>query len=97
MTIFAILMPEPQPRVVAEIVRLYPDDFLMLSDTQYLISSTATAQGLTIKLGMGPTREGAAEITGNAVVLAISSYWGRAPVSVWDWLKAKLEAPASGA
>jgi hypothetical protein len=96
MAIFAILMPTPQPLLKAEIVRLYPDDHLALNDTQYLISTTGTVQSLTTKLGMGPTQEEGKNITGTAVVLATSSYWGRAPSAVWDWMKAKLEAPLSG-
>jgi hypothetical protein len=96
MTIFAILMPTPQPALVAEITRLYPDDHLSLNETQYLISASGTVQGLTTKLGMGPTREAGKELTGNAVIFATSSYWGRAPAAVWDWMKVKLEAPPSG-
>jgi hypothetical protein len=95
MTIFAILMPNPQPVLKAEIVRLFPDDYLELNETQFLISTTGTVQSLTTKLGMGE-REAGQPITGTAVIFATSSYWGRAPTPVWDWMKAKLEAPPSG-
>ena len=89
-------MPAPQPRVIAEIERLFPEDYLALNETQYLISTTGTAQGLTNKLGMGPPPDTSTQITGSAVVLAASTYWGRAPTVVWDWMKAKLESAPSG-
>ncbi len=97
MTIFAILMPTLQPLVVAEIKRLFPNDHLPLNETQYLISASGTAESITTRLGMGPaSREGGGPPTGSAVVLATSSYYGRAPAAVWDWMKAKLEEPTSG-
>ncbi|MGO9742617.1 MAG: hypothetical protein ACLPN5_14130 [Roseiarcus sp.] len=95
MAIFAILMPTPQPSVIEGIKRLFPDDYLALNETQYLVSSAGTAEALTIKLGMGPQRDGSST-TGSAVVFKTSSYYGRAPTAVWDWMKAKLEAPPSG-
>jgi hypothetical protein len=95
MTIFAILMPAPQPKLLAEIQRIFPTDHLELNETQYLISTKGTVQGLSTQLGLGPNTEDK-PITGNAVILATSAYWGRAPNTVWDWMKAKLEALPSG-
>ena len=96
MSIFAVLLPTPQPALVAEIRRLFPDNHLALNETQYLISTLGTAEELTVRLGMGPAVEGGPPLTGSDVVLAISSYYGRAPTPVWDWMYAKLEAPARG-
>jgi hypothetical protein len=95
MTIFAVLMPVHQPGVVAEIHRLYPNDHLPLNDSQFLISTSSTAVDLAAKLGIVDPQNPQKPSTGNAVVLATSSYFGRAPATVWDWMKTKLESPAS--
>jgi hypothetical protein len=95
MAIFAILMPSPQPNLISEIKRLFPFDHLSLNETQYLISTTGTALELSAKLGIYDTQEPAKPPTGLAVILATSSYFGRAPTTVWEWMKAKLEAQPS--
>lgn len=96
MTIFVLLFPAPQPQLTAEIVRLFKDNHLALSDTQYLISASGTAIELTARLGIYDASQPAKPSTGNALIFATSSYYGRGPTHVWDWIKAKLEAPASG-
>jgi hypothetical protein len=95
MTIFAVLMPTPQPNLVAEITKVSDGNFFPLNDTQYLISASGTAVELCVKLGIYDAKEPNKAPTGSAVVVATSSYFGRAPATVWDWMKAKLEAPPS--
>jgi hypothetical protein len=96
MTVFAVLMPIPQPTVASEIMRLFPTEHLKLSDTQYLISTGGTAVELSAKIGVYDVNDPAKSPAGNAVILATSSYFGRAPTTVWDWMKAKLESPPRG-
>jgi len=96
MTIFAILMQVPQPKVVAEIERYFSGNFLKLTDTQYLVSSTGTTTELSAKLGVFDAANPAVPSTGNAVIFATSSYFGRAPANVWEWMKAKLETSRNG-
>ena len=89
MTIFAVLMPVPQPSLAVQIEREYAGAYFKLSDTQYLISARGTAVEVSEKLRLDSTEY----FLGNAVVLSVSSYWGRAPLTVWDWLKARLKSP----
>ena len=96
MTIFAVLMPNPQPALVAEINAVFPGGHLALNETQYLISTSGTAVELSAKLGIYDAKNPAKAVTGSAVILVTSSYFGRAPTTVWEWMKAKLEAPPSG-
>ena len=96
MAIFAILMPQPQPVLVEAIKSAFPDDYLSLSDTQWLISTTGTVVDLTAKIGIYDAKEPNKSPTGNAIVFAISSYFGRAPTSVWDWIRVKWEASSRG-
>jgi hypothetical protein len=92
MAIFAILMPSPQPLLVETIKNKFPREHLSLSDTQWLISTTGTIIELTAKLGVYDANEPTKPPTGIAIIFAVSSYFGLAPATVWDWLKVKLEA-----
>jgi len=96
MTIFAVLMPHSQPALIEEIKRLFPEDYLSLNDTQYLISARGTVVEISIKLGLYNETQHEKKATSVAVILATSSYFGRAPAIVWDWMKTKLESAPSG-
>lgn len=91
MTIFAILMPSPQPRLAEEIKRMFPRDHLMITDTQWLISSTDTVVGVSAKLRIVDKDNPTQPSSGSAIVFAVSSYYGRASALIWDWIKSKLE------
>jgi hypothetical protein len=96
MTIFAVLLPMPQPRLVEAIIRAFPNDHLQITDTQWLISAGGTVVELTAKLGIYDAADPTVPPTGNAIVFAVSAYHGRAPTTVWDWIKAQLERSAGG-
>jgi len=61
-----------------------------------MISAGGTAVELSERLGLYDPRNTGQPPTGTAVVLATTSYFGRAPTSVWDWMKARLEAGPNG-
>jgi hypothetical protein len=89
MTIFAVLLPAPQPSFAARIEERYAGSYFKVSDTQYLVSARSTAMEVSAKLGL----DLADALAGSAIILAVSSYWGRAPTTVWDWIKTRMEAP----
>jgi hypothetical protein len=92
MTIFAILMPRPQENLSNKIREVFPNDHYVVTVTQWLISAPVTAYDITIKLGIvDPTNTHPP--TGNAIILGVWSYHGRAPTPMWDWVKVKLEPP----
>jgi hypothetical protein len=98
MTIFAILLPGPHPRLIEAIQAAYPNDFLKLNDndTQWLISASGTVMEVSAKIGVADPNDRQKPSTGSAVIFATTSYYGRAPTPVWDWIKAKLENPPNG-
>ena len=96
MAVFAVLMPTPQPALIATIQRLFPNDCLAVTETQWLIATTGTAMGLTAKLGIYDSAEPDKPAIGNAIILLVTSYFGRGPSSIWDWLKAKQETSPRG-
>lgn len=93
MTVFAILMPSTQPNLAEKIKQVYPHDHYFITDTQYLVSSSETVLDVTAKLGIADKSNPNMPPSGVALVFAISSYYGRAPTVVWDWIKSKLESP----
>ena len=95
MTIFAVLMPSPQPKLTEAIKTVFPKNHLSINDTQWLISTTGTVTELSAKLGIYDAAKPQSPASGDAVVFATSAYFGRAPATIWDWIKAKLEAPPS--
>lgn len=97
MTIFAILITDPtSDKLVSKIKAEYPLNYFNISDTQWLISADGTPIDMCVKLGIYDTANPAAPHTGNAVVVQVASYFGRAPKPIWDWITAKLESRPHG-
>jgi hypothetical protein len=96
MAIFAVLLPIPQPALAQAITSAFPNDHLRINDTQWLISATGTTIEVSSKLGIYDAKEPERPVVGNAIVLAVSSYFGRAPATIWEWIKTKLEASSGG-
>jgi hypothetical protein len=96
MTIFAVLLPAPTPKIAEQIKASFPNDHYEITSTQWLVSSSLTAVDLSAKIGIYDSKNPNAPSVGNAIVFATSSYFGRAPQTVWDWLKVKLESRPVG-
>ncbi len=96
MTIFAILMPTPQAKLVEAIEEKFPKQHLKITETQWLVSSSDTVIDVVAQLGIYDAKKPENEPTGIAIVLATSSYYGRAPNTVWDWMKSNLEGVTNG-
>lgn len=61
-------------------------DYIKLPTSGFAVSYSGTSQELSNLTGIS---EGT---TGTGVVAAISSYYGRAPTNIWDWIKSRWEA-----
>ena len=96
MTIFAILLPAPNPQLAEAIERAYPGNWLSLNETQFLVSASATAIEVSAKIEVADPNAPQKPPVGAAVIFATTSYYGRAPTHVWDWVKVKLESPPNG-
>lgn len=93
MTIFAVLLPDNAdvPRLEKAIGAAFDGNYLKVGEKQFLVSAaSSTAVEVSNKIGI--TGE-SSTFPGSAIVFATSSYFGRAPTPVWDWIKAKLEKP----
>jgi hypothetical protein len=58
-------------------------DFMKLPTSGYVVSFSGTAQELSNVSGIS---EGT---SGTGLVTAASSYYGRAPTNIWDWIKSR--------
>lgn len=58
-------------------------DFMKLPTSGFVVSFSGTAQELSSISGVS---EGA---SGTGLVAAVSSYYGRAPTNIWDWIKSR--------
>lgn len=92
MTIFTVLLPTSSERLTEAIKAAYPDNWLSLNETQYLVSSTGTVMDVSAKIGIADPGDRQKPSIGSAVIFATTAYYGRAPAPVWDWIKAKLES-----
>lgn len=90
MQIFAVISLVSNPALGARIEQSYPDNNFALSDAAWLVAGSGTSQEVSSRLGL------VAGEFNNAVVIGMDTYHGRAPVRIWDWMKAKLEAPVNG-
>jgi hypothetical protein len=90
MAIFAILPPMPVPQLDAAIRQTYRDNYLQVAPNQWLVSASATAKEVSDQLGISDGKNG------SAIVLRVTSYYGRAPTNIWEWIAQKLESKPGG-
>lgn len=90
MNVFAVISLGPNAAIKARVAEQFPSDHLELTPSNWLVAGRGTAEEVSAKLGLN------AGDTNSTIVLAMSDYYGRAPVNIWSWIEAKLEAPAHG-
>ncbi|MBU4233508.1 MAG: hypothetical protein KKD99_11170 [Proteobacteria bacterium] len=91
MSLFAVLLPAETPKLIAAIKEKFPDHYEITS-TQWMISTKGTAKQISDTLGVS----GKEPPTGDAIILTIAGYWGRAEPNLWEWMKVKMEEGADG-
>jgi hypothetical protein len=89
--IFAIVsfISDNQP-LTAAIATHYPNNSFLQATPDarlYFVSDAGTAKDVSDKIGVS---DGA---LGSVVVLAVSGYFGRAPMNVWEWIAASITKP----
>jgi hypothetical protein len=87
-TIFAVFASGNPVAIKAALDREYPLDHLDVGTGQWLVIGDGTAKDVSDKLGVSDG------VSGNAIIVTTSGYFGRAPNNVWEWLTAKMKATA---
>lgn len=87
MPIFAIISQPSSTgeRLPGVIAREFKNDHMQLGTGQWVVAAPMTAKELSDKLGI---TDGS---NGSALVLEVSSYYGRASNNIWSWIKNKWE------
>ena len=70
----------------------YPNAHYALENNTWLVAGTGTVQDVTAKLKIVEKDQRAAGPTGTVVVLEVASYYGRASIELWTWVKSNWEA-----
>jgi len=84
---FAVLGQTNPELIELAIKEKYPNDHYALANWQWLLISEGTAKTVSDNLGI---TEG---VTGTAVVVLFTSYYGRASTQVWEWIASKMGTP----
>ena len=84
MGLFVVISTGTTPTALeAPIKQTFPSDYLQIGPNEWLVSGKGIAKEISEKLDIG------SGLFGNAVVFAISGYWGIANNSVWEWIALK--------
>ena len=84
MSIFAVVLREPNPSIKERVEKYYPDHFPM-NDTFFLVARGGIAETVAVKTGI--KGEDQAENASGAVFKLNEGYSGFTTRALWDWLK----------
>ncbi len=92
--IFAVISLDPQNHdaFVGEIAAKFPADYFQASPDGrvFFVSALGTAKDVSDRLGIGQPAG-----LKSVVVLAVSGYYGVAPMNTWEWIAAKISSPSA--
>ena len=66
----------------------FPGNHHYLAHGQWLVSTTGTARELSDRLDKASPEAS----HGSAMILRVSSYWGRAATDTWEWMHDRMQA-----
>ena len=85
--LFAVIAVGRPEALAPRIQELFPENFFLVEPGQWLLvaPATTTTQELSVSLGISSDAS-----VSDAIVLNVSSYFGRASLNTWEWLAAKM-------
>lgn len=90
-------------RLSQTVASAFPNDFLPVESSVWLVAFAGTAFDVSAKLGINqPSAHSAQQSLPEmahrdpALVFEVGSYFGLASPSIWTWIKTKWEATARG-
>jgi len=83
MSIFVVIPTRDQENLAKRIGELGDHSSHKLPKGEWIVSYDGTSIELSSRLGLNKTDGNA------AVVFAVNAYYGNAPTSIWEWLKAR--------
>ncbi|TAL87486.1 MAG: hypothetical protein EPN46_03895 [Candidimonas sp.] len=67
------------------------DRFQLQGNSGWLVRFAGTTKEVSDKIGITGQKEGEAATLGSALVTPVTSYYGRGPADMWEWLKIRFE------
>lgn len=69
------------------------DSFYQLqADSGYLINYSGTTVELSDHIGVTGHKDGDLPTTGSCIIVPVTSYYGRGPATMWEWIKTRIES-----
>jgi hypothetical protein len=91
MGVFIVFKPSSPENLQAAIEKNFPNDHMSVAENVWLVSSIGTAREVSARIGIGSNTVMTGHV-GDAIVVGVDSYYGRAPSNIWEWIKVKTEA-----
>lgn len=86
------LIPTSEPlNVAVEKNIVQADRFKLQNERGWLIKYDGTSVELSNFLGLTGQEQGVPSPMGSAIIVPVSTYYGRGPGEMWEWLKTRLE------
>ena len=67
------------------------DRYKLQADAGWLINYSGTTVELCNFLGITGQESGEHSLIGSAMVVPVTTYYGRGPSNMWEWIKTRLE------
>jgi hypothetical protein len=67
------------------------DRYKLQSDRGWLIKYSGTTTELSNLLKLTGQPQGQASPLGSGIIVSITTYYGRGPIEMWEWLKTRFE------
>jgi hypothetical protein len=84
MAVFAIVSLRNDLQLDETIARVYWKQSLRVSPNHWLVIDKGTSREVSERVGVHAGQ-------GEAIIYNVSSYWGRLPNSVWEWLQSRSD------
>ena len=85
--LFAILA-DPENEILAHSIPIhFPNNYMEIRPGQWFVVAPGTAQEIseTLQITTG--------VSGSAVIVSVSGYYGLASTQIWEWLASKIGKP----
>lgn len=81
--------PTPINNAVEKVIEA-TDRYRLQANKGWLIAYSGTSVELSNHIGLTGQPEGSPNL-GSAIIVPFSSYYGRGPTEMWEWLKTRFE------
>lgn len=83
MSVYLIAATQDKPELAAAIARVFPNDYMTLSGSQWAVSANVTANAIGASLDANEGRYG------RFIIVPLSNYWGWHDKELWNWIALK--------